>query len=53
MAVRRKAKLGGLEVRMACGLTIRDTAECQSALLMQTGAGWEFNVGDKEPDLIA
>ena len=35
--VRRPAKLGELEVRTVCGLTIRDTADCQSALLMQTG----------------
>ena len=35
--VRRPAKLGELEVRTVCGLTIRDTADCQSALLKQTG----------------
>ena len=35
--VRRPAKLGELEVRTTCGLTIRDTADCQSALLKQTG----------------
>jgi len=34
--VRRPVKFGGLEVRTACGLTIRDTADCQSALLKQT-----------------
>jgi len=35
--VRTPAKLGGLKVRTACGLTIRETADCQSALLKQTG----------------
>ena len=50
MAVRRPANLGGLEVRTACGLTIRDTADCQSALLIQTGVGRKFNVGANEPN---